>query len=235
MPHNRWNSSRALTRPHLLVVLLFWLFVQDYSDLAKIFFFSAATSFCVISHTFVPFCLSNDTSMHPKSHGIQTFVSCVINQIVKGSDHKFCNFFMTFLKDMNGFENVSFSNDDKCFSGSNSKLCYFLIEVIMYFLTAESVTFGLISTGSGWRIQQLVLRLSFWGFTANKLWFIRTFTLFLGLKSLAGKLIITQITFARPLIAFFRFTKQSHDFQPLCLLQDLRGKIENIAPHKSAF
>ncbi len=101
--------------------------------------------------------------MHPQPHWVEAFVSCVVDQVVEGSNHQLCYLFVALLQKVDGLKDMSLSNDDECFSGSNSKFSYFLIDVIMYFLMAEMVTLGLSSTVSGCSTQQLVFRCSFSG------------------------------------------------------------------------
>lgn len=51
----------------------------------------------MVAETFVPLCFADDAPVYPKSKRVESFAFGVIEQVVEGSDHEFCDFFMAAL------------------------------------------------------------------------------------------------------------------------------------------
>lgn len=131
-----------MTVCYLAIKLLFISLFKNNFNLTKISFLHTPSSFGMISHSFISFCFPYNTTVDKKTIWIQPLLPGMINQIIKSRNHHLSNFFMTFFELLNCIKNVFLFDNFHSNGSSTLNQDYFLIDVMIYFLIAETNTLG---------------------------------------------------------------------------------------------
>lgn len=92
-------------------------FIKNNFDITKISFLFWSSAFCVISDSEVSSCLSNQTTMNPKSHRVKASLLGMIYHVPESSNHKFSDLFMAVHQHVNSVQNIkSFNWVKGCFT-----------------------------------------------------------------------------------------------------------------------